>query len=566
MDDTEAHAWYWRSTPKREALLLSQWLTRWRVDPVLFAFEALRVGLTPYQAQILLDLADAPEPVYALYGLDPNYPKRQVLVPSGHGLGKTRVGALVIWWHMICFQASKRLCTAPSADQLTRQLMGEINKLYRRLKRFWPDLAKDWDVQRAAINHKNPDWRDWQTIMRTARPDRPEALQGSHALDEDDVFGDIARAWGDEEIRPPSGGILMFLEEASGIPDSVRKTLQGSLSEPGARLLAPGNPTRADGWFASDIDRPDIYAVHHLDCRLSDRDSVYELPWRKPDGKITQVRVRGFVDRDYWRGILKECDGDEEADYFRVRVRGLKPRTSTAKVLRTEWLIAAEGRDPDPSTADEAVVLGLDFGAMSDKHAIAARRGSAIIAVEEWLIPDNPEGQQESALRRAIEWQEQYNARIIVGDSNGVGAGVMSMLSEYFTDKPVSVIHFSAGLLAHDARRYYRRRDEMWYRDGRKFFSDPRCSIPTVPGLIAQLAAPGFEEDTAKRIKVQTKKEIRKATGQESGNAADAVLMTLEVHAGKVQRQEAQEDELTRFHPAIKKLFDRYRVHDDLIH
>jgi hypothetical protein len=463
------------------------------------------------------------------------------------------------------FTASKRLCTAPSADQLTRQLMGEVNKVFRRLKKYWPDLAADWDVQTASINHRNPDWRDWQTLMRTARADQPEALQGAHALDEDDAFGDLAREWGDTDVAAPSGGMMILFEEASGIPDSIRKTLQGSLSEPGARMLAPGNPTRADGWFAEDIERGDRYAVHCLDCRMSDRETVYSLPWRKPDGTVVPVRVRGFVERKYWRDILDECDQDEDADYFRVRVRGMPPRSNVQQVLRLEWLQDAEQRAPDSEIFYDPVVLGLDFGAMSDKHAIAARRGTAILGVEDWLIPNNPDAQQASAFLRAVEWQEQYGARIIVGDSNGVGAGVMSMLSERFSGTPVSVVHFNSGLRAWDATRFYRRRDEMWYREGRRFFSDPRCSIPKVAGLITELKSPGFEEDSSKRIKVESKKEIKKRTGEDSGNKADAVLMTLMVNPPS-EVPEQDDDDAPMLHPAIQKIFDRYRNGDDLIH
>ncbi|MDH5642451.1 MAG: hypothetical protein OEY28_14265, partial [Nitrospira sp.] len=194
----ERDAWYWQNVPKKEDDRLRFLLVRWRADPISFAVEALRVALMPYQVQALLDFADAPAEVYAFYGADPTFPKRHVLLPSGHGLGKTRVVAVAEVWHRITHAFSKRIITAPTMDQIKGQLFGEITKLHRRLKSYWPALAAEWHIQSTGVAHANEDYGDWETVSRTARPDRPEALQGSHALDVDDEFGDLAEIFDDE--------------------------------------------------------------------------------------------------------------------------------------------------------------------------------------------------------------------------------------------------------------------------------------------------------------------------------------------------------------------------------
>lgn len=562
----ERAAWEWHQQPEGDTAILAQFLTRWRVDPVLFAFEALRIALMPYQAQILLDLFDAPVEVYAFYGLDPHYPKNKVLVPSGHGLGKTLVIAVAIWAHKTCYRGSKQLVTAPTADQLTGQLMGEIRKLWRALQQYWPVLANDWDVQGAGIQHKDARWKDAQTMLRTARADSPEALQGGHALDAIDPYGDLARIWGTPRAATNGGGMLIVFEEASGIPDVIRQTLQGSLSERNARMLAPGNPTRADGWFAEQIDQPDLYAVHNLDCRMSDIDTEYALPYRPPGRPVDRVRTHGFVSRDYWQGILDACDGDENADYFRVRVAGRKPVSNVTQVIREEWITAAQARGLDPESQSAPVVLGADFGLMSDKHALAAVQGYNCLDLVEWLIPQHPDEQLESAFERIVEWQAQYRARYIVGDSNGVGAGVMSRLSAYYR-KPehkhlhVVVVHFQAGRGAPDKTRYGCLRDVMWYSRGRAFFSSPRCHLPAHPGLKDQLCAPGFTEDDRRVIRVESKKDIKKRSGQPSGNAADALLQTQMVHVvtdlpDTAPTVRAAPD----LHPSLNRHFKRLRA------
>lgn len=538
MSADEHRAWHWRGISAADEAALGWLLLRWRTDWVACAVELFRVVLAPYQVAILLDLSDAPLELYRFYGVDPAKPKRQVLIPSGHGLGKTRVLALAIWIHLITHRFSMTLCTAPSSDQLTGRLWGELRKLFRRMKTRWPDIAGEWEVLGTSIVHKNPDFGDWSVVARTARADRPEAMQGAHALDADDEFGQLAALFGEELDRTPSGGIMVVIEEASGVDDAIRETLEGALSEEGARLIAPGNPTRPDGWFADDCDRADRYAVHNLDCRISDRTKVSSVPYRDFGGKVHALRIRGFVRPAYWEGILADCDGDEDADIFRVRVRGLKPRSAFTQCVKTHWVEAAFQRQPDPASLLEPAVISLDFGVTSDKHALAVVRGFAVLDGDEWLPKDKPDEVTLDAADRAIEAQRLHRARYIIGDSNGPGRGAMEFLVRYYRERMdrnnplyerglnVTVIHFNSGAGALDSSRFHCRRDEMWFRKGRAFWASPLVSCPEFPGLKTQLTTPGYHEDTSRRIAVESKPAIKKRTGQPSGNLADAILQS----------------------------------------
>jgi hypothetical protein len=541
-DEAAAWRWQWPNATADDVTRLSWLLLRWRVDPVLFAAEALRVVLMPYQQHMLLDLADAPAEVYAFHGLPDGNPKRQVLAPSGHGLGKTRTQAVAIWWHTLTHQFSRRVVTAPTGEQLSRQLWGEVRKMYRRLKRHWPMLAADWEVQATAVVHRNPDFGDWITVARTARAEEPEALQGAHALDDDDAFGDLAQVFGEDREGGQSGGILVVIEEASGVDDAIRVVLQGALSEEGARLLACGNPTRPDGWFARDMDHVDRYAVHTLDCRMSDRSQVYTMRYRDLAGRTHEARLRGFVRPAYWEELLADCDGDEEHDVFKVRVRGMKPTSALTQVIKAHWVDEAMTRQPGPDCLRAPGVIGLDFGVTSDKHALAVRFGFAIREVDEWLPPDRPDDVTLMAVDRALDVVEQYRGRVrfIVGDSNGVGRGAMETLTRHFRDRPeqgVTVVHFNSGTGARDGKRFARRRDELWFKHGRAFFADPRCSLIAHPGLRKQLTTPGYSEGGDRRIKVESKQDIQRRTGEPSGNSADAVLMTLVPRIEEVAQQ-----------------------------
>ena len=541
MEHNEALAWYWADGASKvienlhqeqQAMAQLSWmLQRWRLDPVTFSVEALRGKLMPYQCAALLDLADAPLELYEFYQCDPNKPKRQVLIPSGHGLGKTRMLAVGILWMLITHMFSHTLCTAPSSSQLTGRLWSEIRKLFRRLKEFWPVIAEDWEIQGSSIIHTNTDYGDWNAIARTARPERPEALQGAHALDDDDADGQLAAIFETEFNNTPTGGILVVIEEASGVDDTIRKTLEGALSEEGARLLAPGNPTRPDGWFANDMERTERYAVHTLDCRQSNREKVYTVPWRDTAGKIHELMMQGFVSPRYWENILVECDGDEDADYFRVRVKGEKPRSAQFSIIKDHWVTTAQNRGNDPDSLNESAIVGLDFGLTSDKHGMVTRKGFNMLDGQEWLPKDDPELITLEAAERAIDAQELFNARYIIGDSNGVGRGAMEYLTKYYREHPkkrVKVIHFNAGQGALDGKRYNRKRDEMWHKYGRKWIANPRCKLLNIPGLKRQLTAPQCTERN-NIIYVESKKDLKKR-GIESTNIADALLETLMIH------------------------------------
>lgn len=528
LSDEERDAWLWVERARASEQALPWLLLRWRADPIAFAIECLRTLPLPYQGALLLDLADAPADVYAQYGLDADKPKRKVLAGSGHGLGKTRTEAIACWWQLLTHRFSKVLITAPTSDQLSGQLWGELHRLHRRFKARWPELD-EWDMLGMSVAHKNPEYGDWHAIARTARPEKPEGLQGAHALDDEDEFGQLAKLFTEEADNAPSGGMLVIIEEASGVDDSIREVLTGALSEPGARLLGCGNPTRSDGWFARDLDRSDRYAVHTLDCRVSDSARVYELPYRDFGGKVHQLRIRGRVDEKYWLEVLSECDGDEDHDRFRVRVRGLPPRSSHEQVIRSHWVEQAQARAPDVESQVDPCIIGLDFGLTSDKHGLAVRQGFNMRDGREWLPKDRPEEITMDAAERAIDAQELFDARAIIGDANGVGRGAMEYLHKYFLERPekrCAVTLFNSGAGALDKARFMRRRDEIWFA-GRKWVSNPRCSLPQLPGMKRQLCAPGYYEDTARRIQVESKLEIKRRVGDASGNLADALLMTL---------------------------------------
>lgn len=529
---------------------------RWRADPIMYVVEKYRFTPLPYQVLDLLILADSPIEVWEFYtpviGEDAyyEYQKRQLLMPSGHGLGKTRFLAAAGTWHRDTHPFSKTIITAPTMSQITGQLFGEFNKLRRLAKatKLGSLFEQDWTVLSSQIVHSNPDNSDWGIFAATARADSPESLQGSHAIDDDDEFGVIAEIFSEETEKGASGGMMVLAEEASAIPDVVRTVLEGALSEDGARFAAAGNPTRPDGWFADDMDKPQRYAVTPLDCRMSNSEKIYKIPYRDFGGNIHSLPIKGRVSPTYWNNFLAECDGDEEHDRFRVRVRGVKPRSAFEQAIQTKWIQDAMARTPTAGDTTRPLVVSLDVGLTSDKHAISVRHDFNFLLIEEWLPPKKQVLITKEAVRRVKDSVNQFSQlskkTIIIVDSNGVGHGSAEDLYEFYEDNPkVTVLFFNSGLKALDSRRYYRHRDQMWHQSGPGFFADPRATIVTVPGLLSQLTATQCHEDVSRKIKAETKDAIFKRSGKKSGNAADSILQNIYAEKLVFQQPESKPKE-----------------------
>jgi hypothetical protein len=144
----------------------------------------------------------------------------------------------------------------------------------------------------------------------------------------------------------------------------------------------------------------------------------------------------------------------------------------------------------------------------------------------------------------------------------------MSRLSAHFSAPErkglgVRVIHFQSGNRALDSTRFNNRRSEMWFKFGRRWFASPRCHLPNRPGLKSQLSAPGYHEDTRNVIAIETKEQVRKRTGQPSGNAADAILMAVMAREIPVIETPANSPEAPTLHPALAAHFRRIRAAQD---
>jgi hypothetical protein len=426
----------------------------WSISPRLFVAEALRAKAEPWQDDVLTAIERG---------------SRRIAIRAGHGVGKTALEAWVVLWFVLFRRPCKVPITANSQDQLRDVVWSEISRWWRELPEFLRDLI-EVTSERVAIK---ADPEAAFAVARTARPERPEALQGFH-----------------------STNLLFLLEEASGIDDIIFETAGGALTGDNAMVLMCANPTRSSGYFhrAFHANR-ESWTLFHVPCSASSR-----------------------VSPSYAAEIAREYG--ETSNVYRVRVLGEFPLSEDDSVIPLGLIEAAIGREV--AINDRAVVWGLDVARFGDDTtALCKRRGNVLLEpVKEWRKHDLMQ-----TCGRIMNEFSQCPAGMVPGAINvdviGMGGGVVDRLREL--GLPVRGINVGEAA-ALDERRFMRLRDELWFK-ARDWFDARNCLIPRDEGLISELVGPKYKIESSGKLKVESKDDMKKR-GVRSPNRADAFCLT----------------------------------------
>lgn len=420
---------------------------------------------------------------------------RRISIRAGHGVGKSTLEAWVILWFLLTRRPCKVPVTANSQDQLRDVVWAEISKWWRKLPeplRDQIEVTAERVAVRAAPN-------DAFAVARTARPERPEALQGFH-----------------------SDHLLFVIEEASGIEDIIFETAGGALTGANAMVLMCGNPTRSTGYFFRSFhDNRASWRCWHVPCQASSR-----------------------VSPSYAEEIAREYG--EASNVYRVRVLGEFPLSEDDAVIPLGLIEAAVGRDV--SQTDMATVWGLDVARFGDDTtALAKRKGNVLTEpVKEWRKLDL----MQTVGRIVKEYHEtplEKRPGAINVDVIGLGAGVVDRLREL--KLPVRGINVGEAA-AIEEKRFMRLRDELWFK-ARDWFDARDCCIPRDDGLISELVSPKYKIESSGKLKVESKDDMKKR-GVKSPNKADAFCLTL---AGGDYAIELMQ-------PVAQMRYDPFRVND----
>ena len=407
-------------------------------------------------------------------------------VRSGHGVGKSAVEAWAVIWFLLTRPFPKIPCTAPTAHQLNDILWAELNKWRRNNPLLEQELI--WTHERLYLRGYP---EEWFAVARTAS--KPDALQGFHAEH-----------------------VLYIIDEASGVDDLIFEPVLGALSTPGARLLMCGNPTRLQGFFFDSHNKNrGSYKTFHIDSRHSPR-----------------------VSQEYVDTLINMYG--EDSDIFRVRVAGdfplqeddvFIPLPLVEKSIMTEYtarkkpLLVHIGADIARFGNDKTVI---GYKVDEKVEFYRKRRGQDTMKTADDIVACG------EMLVKQYKLEDQIPVKV---DDGGVGGGVVDRLRQMKKNDPerfwwMDVIPVKFGQRIQ--HKYYYDSTTYMMATVKKLLSEKddedgskkpvELVLPDDNDLVAQLSTRKYNMTENSKLKIESKKDVKKR-GQASPDEADCVLL-----------------------------------------
>lgn len=405
------------------------------------------------------------------------------------GPGKTCLEAWLALGFLLTRENAEIIVTAVTKPNLKDNLWKELSLWHARA----PLLQRLFDIRGERIverDHPKTWWISARAYDQSADPAaQANTMAGLHAAH-----------------------TLIVIDEVSECPDGLVVAAEGAHSVEGqeAKLVIAGNPTKTEG---------PLYRV----C-TDDRDRWWVM---EITGDPEDPNRAPRISLDWAREQIASYGRD--SNYVRTNVLGKFPLTASTKLLGPEAVAEAVLRSPKKSTWEWAPkVLGVDCARYGDDEiSLFPRQGRVAFAPTVFREMGTMRLASEVALYIA-----KWGARVTFVDVGGVGGGVFDRLEQLGVP---NVIGVEFGAKALEDKKYFNRRSEMWALMA-EWVKD-KGALPDDQVLRKELVGPNFDFDEHGRLRLETKKQMKKR-GLTSPNRADGLALTF---AAPVPVDEEQE-------------------------
>lgn len=444
---------------------------KWLADPATWAVERVKMPLWSRQIEILESVRDNPE----------------TAVHSCHNIGKSFSAAMCVCWWLDVHPPGTAfvVTTAPTGPQIKAILWREINQIHKAADLPGRTNLTEWYVGEELVAYG-----------RKPSEYNPTAFQGIHAI-----------------------YVLVILDEACGIPETLWDAASSLTSNDDSRTLAIGNPDDPESHFAKVCKPNSGWSVIHVGA------------WDTPNftGEEVTEKARRSLITPRWVE-RKGKDWGEDSAIYTSKVRGLFPVDATDGVIPYSKVAALRMGVIEP-TPGPPITAGLDVGAGGDRTVLYPRIGNT--PGEPLVLRKDDAMETVGEIVTAInDWELE---RVTV-DVIGIGWGVYSRLRELSRHvnpqegtHGAEIVAFNAAERAHQPERFKNRRAELWWTVGRELVRKREINLTTIDDdTAAELTAPKYKIiDSNGKILVESKDDIRARLGR-SPDMADALLMAFD--------------------------------------
>jgi hypothetical protein len=397
---------------------------------------------------------------------------------SGHGTGKSAMGAWIANWIMSTRPWSIGTVTAGTATQLMQRTFTAFRK--------WTKLcitADWWEIRKTAIYIKqelcrpNESPENWKVVAQTCKEENAQSFAGQHAV--------TSTSW-------------YLFDEASAVPDSIYKVAYGGLTDGEPMMFVWGQPERRSGEF----------------YKICFSDTADRWNHRRVDSRTSLFTNKELITE--W-----EKDYEEDSDWFRVRVLGLPPTADELQYIDTVRIQEARKRQVEV-LAGEPLVAGFDVsGGGAAWNVIRFRRGMDARSYPPIRITGEAGRDRSLLIAQAAEvLRHGVNGTPITAMfvDSAFGAPVVERLHSLGFQ---NVHEISFGGPSPD-RHQANMRAYMYFRL-KEFLV--QGAIPDEDRLASQLAGPGYHINHSGKLVIESKAEMaRRAVA--SPDDADALALT----------------------------------------
>lgn len=403
-------------------------------------------------------------------------------IASGRGIGKSALVSWLIIWMLSTRLGATVIVTANTESQLRSRTWAELGK--------WMTLSI------------NGHW-----FTKTATTIRPsawfdEALKRDLKIDTGYYYA-MASLWSEENPDAFAGihssyGVMLIMDEASGIPESIYSVSEGFFTEPtkDRYWLTFSNPRRNTGAFFESFNSKQAF-------------------WHRQ--QIDSRTVEG-TDKKVLNDLIEQYG--EDSSVAKVEVKGQFPSADDDTVIGLDLIKSAINRDVALTTSSP-IVWGLDVARTgSDKSALAIRQGNTLLEIKTYNSPDLM--QLCGAIKNRYDNEQSMNKpQEILVDVIGLGAGVVDRLLE--VGLPVRAVNVAESPSTKGT--YLNLRAELWFKI-RDWLAGRDVTIPDDNQLVAELSSPIYKFNSSGKIKLESKEDMKKR-GLKSPDRADALALTM---------------------------------------